>query len=437
MMVTQVRGWLQPLQNVDKAPTYVLMYGPNPNGERGGDMSGPTAGSEGQTFDDPPLRELTPQELQESLEAHQVWLESGGKHDKQANLSRTKLPLECPLRGTDFRKAYLAGAYLQGADLQEAHLAGADLQGAYLERAILKDADLAHANLQEARLIQAQLGGADLLETNLWEANLDGADLQGTTSLVTRQLAGATLCCAKLPEDILKFEQRVPIEEASRSGQTLFFTMLGACIFSLVSIERVTHAQLLTNTASLRFPFVEAEIQTAWLYWLMPLFLIGFYVYFHLHLLRLWEGVAELPAVFPDGRPIHQAVYLWLLGTFIQAYFVWLRRDRLPLLFLQKVILVVFAWCMVPTTLFWFWLRYLPLHHWSVTIEHIALLLLSTVFGMGVYDLVAPELTVVMSTTVPRDAEAHARDARAASEESRAAAARETPAAPGWSSNDP
>jgi hypothetical protein len=50
---------------------------------------------------------------------------------------------------------------------------------------------------------------------------------------------------------------------------------------------------------------------------------------------------------------------------------------------------------------------------------------------------VAPQLTVVMSTTVPRDAEAHGRDARAASEESSAAAARETPAVPGWSSNDP
>jgi uncharacterized protein YjbI with pentapeptide repeats len=355
-------------------------------------MNRPTAGAEAQTSNCPPLRRLTPQKLQDILEAHQTWLESGGKHGQQANLSRTILPPECPLRGADLRQASVAGADLQGIDLQAAHVEGADLQEAYLERTILKDAYLGRANLQGAHLIQTQLQGADLLETNFCEADLGGADLRGTPNLLTRQLAGATLCRAKLPENILKFEQRALIEEASRSAQTLFFAMLGACIFALVSIERVSHSQLLINTASLRFPFFETEIQIAWLYWLMPLFLGGFYVYFHLHLLRLWEGLAELPAVFPDGRPLHQSVYLWLLGAFVQAPLVQLSQDRPPLLSLQKVVVVLFVWCLVPGTLLWFWLRYLPLHHRSVTIEHIVLLLSSTVFGMVVYGLPAATL---------------------------------------------
>jgi hypothetical protein len=49
---------------------------------------------------------------------------------------------------------------------------------------------------------------------------------------------------------------------------------------------------------------------------------------------------------------------------------------------------------------------------------------------------VAPQLTVVMSTTAPLDAEAHARDARAASEESSEGVVRETTTTPELSSND-
>ncbi len=57
------------------------------------------------------LREVSEEKLQQSLAAHETWLEKG----KQADLSRT-----------DLQGANLAGANLHGADLTDANLTGAE-----------------------------------------------------------------------------------------------------------------------------------------------------------------------------------------------------------------------------------------------------------------------------------------------------------------------
>ncbi len=107
-----------------------------------------------------PLREVSPEELKNILEAHRKWVESEGKEGERADLFE--------------------------ANLQEADLFEANLQGAYLHRADLQGADLREANLQKARLSFAQLQGTDLQG-----ADLRWADLRGSNGLTASQVKEA------------------------------------------------------------------------------------------------------------------------------------------------------------------------------------------------------------------------------------------------------
>jgi hypothetical protein len=110
------------------------------------------------------------------------------------------------LRGTDLRRANLAGAKFGGAILSEVHLEGATLTGIHLEEAILRETRLDHATLTEAKLqgaslLNARLDGSTLQAANLREAyaggarfdeaDLRGADLTEVTGLTWEQIKTA------------------------------------------------------------------------------------------------------------------------------------------------------------------------------------------------------------------------------------------------------
>ena len=217
----------------------------------------------------------------------------------------------------------------KGKEGSEANLAGVDLQGV----------DLANLNLQGANLTEAQLQRAILRGTVLQDAEMQGADLIGARDLLAGQLAGANLCRAKLPEDI-KFPELASVDEASRSAQTLLFSMLLACIYSWITIATTIDARLLTNSATSPLPILGSAIPIVWFYIAAPVVLFVVYVYFHLHLQGVWEGLGRLPAVFPDGQPLDRRVYLWFLSSFVRKYSVRLRDvpdDRSFLLGLLEV----------------------------------------------------------------------------------------------------
>ena len=103
---------------------------------------------------------MKPSELKVVLEDHRLWVESGYRQGKRANL-----------RAADIEGANLRGANLYGADLRGADLYGADLQ----------DANLQDACLQDACLQDADLGGANLRGANLQDVNLQDVNLRGAT----------------------------------------------------------------------------------------------------------------------------------------------------------------------------------------------------------------------------------------------------------------
>ncbi len=147
-----------------------------------------------------------PTGLEEMLDKHAIWHESGGTVGARASLCHADLSgadlSDVSLAGADLRGAVLSGATLSRADLGGAVLAGADLRAAHLDKASLAGADFQGANLSGADLSDADGASAVLSNTRLdgvtakgakfLDARLDGVAANGT------DLAGASLTSACL-----------------------------------------------------------------------------------------------------------------------------------------------------------------------------------------------------------------------------------------------
>jgi uncharacterized protein YjbI with pentapeptide repeats len=300
-----------------------------------------------------PTEEDMPERLRAVLAEHGAWLGSGRTTGRCADLR------DADLRGTDLRGKDLRGAQFQQADLTGAQLQGAELAGTDFFEAILKDAVLRDADLQDA-------------------------DLSGAKGLLGSQLGGANLAGARLPANLLNFEGLALVAEVSKNTQNLFTSIVLVCAYTWLTVASTTDAQLLNNAAppSSRLPILGIDIPLVRFYAAVPLLLLCLYVYFHLGLQRLWEELADLPAVFPDGRPLDKKAYPWLLNVLIRAHAPRLADHRSHLSRWQARISVLLAWGLVPLTILILWGRYLRGHDWSVTALHIALL--GIVCGSGV-----------------------------------------------------
>jgi uncharacterized protein YjbI with pentapeptide repeats len=129
------------------------------------------------------LRKISATALEEILDHHNDWLNSGRRTGMRADLSRTDLRgvnLENRnLKKADLSFSNLERASLINANLVKANLSRAKLIAADLHEAKLQEASLSSSNLERARLSWANLKKADLTYAKLKEANLIKANLKG------------------------------------------------------------------------------------------------------------------------------------------------------------------------------------------------------------------------------------------------------------------
>jgi uncharacterized protein YjbI with pentapeptide repeats len=325
--------------------------------------------------------------LKATLQAHQEWLQSKGSTGKRADLRSTRL------RRVELPQANLSQALLDSADLSDGSLPGTNLSGASLIGANLAGTCLTEANLSRADLTDANLSCADLARSDLSGTRLNGArlrqadlhevDLTGVIGFSAAQLAGTNVSGARLPEGMDKFEALIHVEELSKKAGTLLTSMVMGCIYACLTIATTTDARLLTNSRTSPLPIIQADIPVAGFYWLAPAALGALYVYFHLYLLRLWQHLADLPAIFPDGRPLHERAYPWLPSGLARSFVVRLRSAPSFIAAFEDSVSAILVWWLVPLTLVLFWIRYLPRHDWNGTFVHIVLL--SLAFGCAVW----------------------------------------------------
>ena len=276
------------------------------------------------------------------------------------------------------------------ADLEIALLDNANLQGAFLAKANLKGSILGNANLQGTLLYDANLQGADLWGAKLKGADIRNANLTGAKSLLAAQLAGLDLTGAKLPEDIHNFAGPLKVvEDASKHARYIFSAMLLSCLYAVLTVA--THAPFIFDLV--RIPVLNIDLPATLFYRWSPPVLLALYWYFLVYLQRLWEKVADLPAVFPDGYPLDKKVYPWLLTEIIHAHVPKLREIDPPRMFKrQRAFSVFFAWFAVPATLLFIICKYWTADDnvWSTIQIGVAI----TAVGIGVESYLATVRTL-------------------------------------------
>jgi len=270
-------------------------------------------------------------DLQQVLEAHERWLDSDGREGAQADL-----------RGADLRKA--------------------DFGTAHLEHALLRD------------------------------ANLSDANLGSTTGLLSGQLAGTNVSGARLPDAISKFDAFSVVQDGAKTYMTLVLTMLATVAYALLTIGSTRDGNLLANSGLTQLPIIGTQTPIVQFFWLGPTLLLGFYVYYLLNAQRVCELLAEMPAVFPDGRSLDKKLNSLLLSALVRRYFRHLHSHHPPLSTLQRRLSVFVSWWVVPLVLLLFWARYLRRHDWPGTLFQIAVVTAALAVGLMFYRLIRATL---------------------------------------------
>ena len=214
---------------------------------------------------------------------------------------------------------------LTGADLHDADVSRSTAQRSGPGELRIVDipagADLHNIDFRKANLQDVKFGESNLGNSDLREADLKGADLSGIKgSFLPSQLAGADLTSARLPEPLAKLYANLgSVSDISDSAKKLFLALLAACLYSWLTIATTKDVDLITNRASSPLPIIQTAIPIAGFYIVAPIILVCIYFYFHFYLQKLWEELAQLPAIFSDGKPLHQRVDPWLFNDLVRA----------------------------------------------------------------------------------------------------------------------
>ena len=245
--------------------------------------------------------------------------------------------------------------------------------------------DLSDTDLRGADLADFDLRYANLTATELHNADLTRARFDDAADLLIGQLAGACVSGARLPRHIVRAlpEALQVVEEATKNARQVLFLVGLACAYAALTILSTTDVRLLTNSASSPLPVIGTAIRIEMFYWVAPFFLLAAYLFLHVNLQRLWDRVAILPAVFPDGLPLDLKAYPWLLTGRVRAFTPRLKNRKPRFGPLQGVLSAMLVWWGVPLTLLLFWAGYLQRQEWIGTGFHIVWLVLAVGFGVA------------------------------------------------------
>lgn len=288
-------------------------------------------------------------EFEDVLEQHRRWIDSDGRAGTRADLA--------------------------GANFENADMIGAELAGANLFRANFQGADLLMANFRGACLVEADLREATLVGANFREASLAGARLETSTGLLAPQLAGANLLGATMPDTISLGDELVQVETVTKSVRKLLAVVALACAAAWVLIARTTDAQLLSNAPILPLPRAGELMPIVAFYMVGPIFLLGLYIGVHMVLQRMWDVLAEVPAVFPDGKQLEDSVPRFVMAL-ARARLNWPSFKRSPTFLLESLLSTALAYWLIPATIVMFWARFLTVQDLRGTLLQIVLLMI-------------------------------------------------------------
>lgn len=286
-------------------------------------------------------------DLREAIEQHASWLDSAGEAGARADFS---------------------SKHLEGADLVDARLSGS-----ILLKTSVKGADLTLADLRGATLVQANLANANLLGTKFDQADLQAADLRGAAGLLGAQLAGTNLFGAQLPESVSPLGALAQVRAVARKAEWLMAATLPLYALVCFRIFTTSDVQLVKNSSALPLPAPQTILPFIPFYLFGPVLILCVYLAFHLYMQRLWDSIAQLPAIFPDGNKL-DACLPWFARWSARRHFQWLRKTQSPLAFLEAAFALLLLYWIAPATTVLFWGRYMTLEDLRGTSLHVLLI---------------------------------------------------------------
>lgn len=223
------------------------------------------------------------------------------------------------------------------------------------------------------------------------------ADLTGVVDLMGGRLAGANLAGAIMPPALRRFREITHVDATVSIARPLYLVLLIACIYTMVIVFSTDDLSLVTNSPIPLIPETGLRVPVASFFVAVPVFMFGFYIYFHLYLYRLWQILGGLPSVFHDGTPLDRAVSPWLPTALVRFYQTHGVHQPSLMGLSQKWITILVVWWAVPATLVLFWVRFLVRHDWTGTALH------SLLVGLAVWSaLVLQRLAVAAMRGEPR-----------------------------------
>jgi uncharacterized protein YjbI with pentapeptide repeats len=301
------------------------------------------------------------------LRDHERWLASGGAEGARADFASTTCR-EVVFRGS----------------LQQAKFQGAVLEGCTFEP------------------------GTDLAEADFSEANLTGVDFTGTCNLAEHRLGASKLSYARLP-DGFEFKGLETVKDTAARAEKILYAVMATCATVVVLTRVIPHHQLFQPTQAINLPVLGLPVPVRTFFNLTPWLLLVLYAYLLSTLHKLWAGMRDLPAILPSHRLLFREIpaspnfcvmpFGWCWRTFPH-------RNRseaeeaaqlTQVTRLDRWLVVAMVWWLVPATLAWLWLAYLPRHSAVDTRMHVAALGAGVALSLVSHGRMLEQLTRGMS----------------------------------------
>ncbi|MFQ5482866.1 MAG: hypothetical protein ACE5ER_08910, partial [Nitrospinaceae bacterium] len=155
-------------------------------------------------------------------------------------------------------------------------------------------------------------------------------------------------------------------QENSKIVRNAFISYLAVAVFIWITVESVTHRQLLIPTERLTLPVINVQIPVVGFFWVVPLFLLLFHLFFVLHVLKFAELLKKIRDENESGdawkHQLHGNLFTWVFFA---------KRTGNPFsMQLARLLIVVSFWLVGPVILLRTQIVFLPYHAAALTFLH-------------------------------------------------------------------
>ena len=157
------------------------------------------------------------------------------------------------------------------------------------------------------------------------------------------------------------------IDTLTRSARTSWFGLISFLAFVGVTLMGVEDADFFIPARQTELPLIGVSIPTFLFFVVAPFIGLMLYAYLHLHLLKLWEALTDVPAQI-DDRPLSDHIAPWLVSDFALARRPECALRKRPLRLLADLAILVLVFLSGLGILAWFWWRSIPAHAEGLTV---------------------------------------------------------------------